>query len=160
MRRCDLGHIAGSFFMEARLMSLPVTKPVVRSARDPSFCLARGPATATPLIFVHGWPELSVSWWHRLPVFTALGFRCVAPTMRGHGRSNVPTGREAYALEHNVRDMIERLHLLAATRPSGSAMTGAARWAGSWPATILTAASAAPVSACPICRTVSRRSLW
>src|SRR4051812_966013 len=105
MDRCDLGHIAGSFFMEFLLMSQPVTEHVVRTPRHTSFYLACGPADATPLIFVHGWPELSVSWRHQLPVFAALGFRCIAPDMRGYGRSSIHARHEDYALEHSVRDM-------------------------------------------------------
>jgi pimeloyl-ACP methyl ester carboxylesterase len=61
------------------------------------------------LIFVHGWPELSISWRHQLPVFAALGFRCIAPDMRGYGRSSVYTRHEDYAVEHSVADMIELL---------------------------------------------------
>ncbi|MFL5255956.1 MAG: alpha/beta fold hydrolase [Rhodopila sp.] len=90
-------------------MSQPVTEHVVRTPRHTSFYLACGPADATPLIFVHGWPELSVSWRHQLPVFAALGFRCIAPDMRGYGRSSIHARHEDYALEHSVRDMIELL---------------------------------------------------
>jgi pimeloyl-ACP methyl ester carboxylesterase len=45
-----------------------------------------GAANAPLIIFVHGWPELSVSWRHQLPVFAALGFRAIAPDMRDYGR--------------------------------------------------------------------------
>ena len=45
-------------------------------------------------------------------VFAALGFRCIAPDMRGYGRSSVYPRHEDYALEHSVRDMIELLDAL------------------------------------------------
>jgi pimeloyl-ACP methyl ester carboxylesterase len=93
-------------------MSQPVTEHVVRTVRHTSFYLACGPIDATPLIFVHGWPELSASWRHQLPVFAALGFRCIAPDMRGYGRSSVYPRHEDYALEYSVRDMIELLDSL------------------------------------------------
>ncbi|PPQ27970.1 alpha/beta fold hydrolase [Rhodopila globiformis] len=93
-------------------MSQPITEHVVRTARHTGFHLACGPADGTPLIFVHGWPELSASWRHQLPAFAALGFRCIAPDMRGYGRSSVYPRHEDYALEHSVRDMIDLLDAL------------------------------------------------
>lgn len=93
-------------------MMFPITDHVVRTERHTNFYLSCGAADATPLIFVHGWPELSISWRHQLPVFAALGFRCIAPDMRGYGRSGVYARHEDYALEHSVADMIELLRAL------------------------------------------------
>jgi pimeloyl-ACP methyl ester carboxylesterase len=90
-------------------MSHRVTEHIVRTARHITFYLSCGAIDATPLIFVHGWPELSTSWRHQLPVFAALGFRCIAPDMRGYGRSSVYARHEDYAVEHSVADMIELL---------------------------------------------------
>jgi pimeloyl-ACP methyl ester carboxylesterase len=90
-------------------MLFPITEHVVRTARHTTFYLGCGAAEGTPLIFVHGWPELSISWRHQLPVFAALGFRCIAPDMRGYGRSGVYPRHQDYALENSVRDMIELL---------------------------------------------------
>ena len=64
---------------------------VVRTARHTSFYLECGPADGPLLVFLHGWPELSISWRHQLPCFAAMGFRCVAPDMRGYGRSSSPS---------------------------------------------------------------------
>jgi pimeloyl-ACP methyl ester carboxylesterase len=89
-----------------------ITEHVVRTERNTTFYLSSGAADATPLIFVHGWPELSISWRHQLPVFAALGFRCIAPDMRGYGRSSIYTRHEDYALEHSVADMLELLDAL------------------------------------------------
>ena len=93
-------------------MNFPITEHVARSERHTSFYLSCGAADATPLIFVHGWPELSISWRHQLPGFAALGFRCIAPDMRGYGRSSVYVRHQDYALEHSVADMIELLAAL------------------------------------------------
>ena len=87
----------------------PITEHVARTARHTTFYLACGAPGATPLIFVHGWPELSISWRHQLPVFAALGFRCIAPDMRGYGRSTVHPSHDDYALEHTTQDMIDLL---------------------------------------------------
>jgi pimeloyl-ACP methyl ester carboxylesterase len=62
---------------------------VAKSKRHTSFYLACGAPQATPIIFLHGWPELSISWRHQLPVFGGLGFHAIAPDMRGYGRSSV-----------------------------------------------------------------------
>jgi pimeloyl-ACP methyl ester carboxylesterase len=70
-------------------MIFPVTEHVVTTPRHRTAYLACGPAAGPPIIFVHGWPELSISWRHQLPVLAGLGFRCVAPDMRGYGRSTV-----------------------------------------------------------------------
>ena len=82
--------------------------------RHTSFYLASGAPGATPIIFLHGWPELSISWRHQLPVFAGLGFRAVAPDMRGYGRSSIYARHEDYALEHSVADMVELLDALGA----------------------------------------------
>ena len=97
-------------------MTQPVLERVTRSARHTTFYLGCGPETGTPIIFVHGWPELSISWRHQLPVFAGLGFRCIAPDMRGYGRSSVYPQQDDYAQEHIVADMIELLDHLGAER--------------------------------------------
>jgi pimeloyl-ACP methyl ester carboxylesterase len=96
--------------------AFPVTEHTVKTARHCTFYLACGAPDAPPIIFLHGWPELSVSWRHQLPVFAALGFRAIAPDMRGYGRSSVYPRHEDYALEHTVQDMIELLDSLGRER--------------------------------------------
>ena len=57
--------------------------------RHTTHYLAAGPETGPLIIFIHGWPELSISWRHQLPFFAAMGFRAIAPDMRGYGDSSV-----------------------------------------------------------------------
>ena len=90
-------------------MPFPVTEHTAKSARHTCGYLACGAVDAPLIIFVHGWPELSISWRHQLPVFAELGFRCVAPDMRGYGRSSVYGAHADYAIEHSVRDMLDLL---------------------------------------------------
>jgi pimeloyl-ACP methyl ester carboxylesterase len=97
-------------------MTFPITEHVTRSARHTSFYLACGAGDGPPIIFVHGWPELSISWRHQLPCFAALGFRAIAPDMRGYGRSSTYRRHEDYALEHSVQDMLELLDALGRER--------------------------------------------
>jgi pimeloyl-ACP methyl ester carboxylesterase len=86
---------------------VPVTEHTVKTKRHTTFYLAAGPENGPPIIFIHGWPELSISWRHQLPAFAALGFRAIAPDMRGYGRSTVYNRHEDYAQENIVRDMLE-----------------------------------------------------
>lgn len=90
----------------------PITEHVVKTPRHTSFYLACGAPDAPPIIFVHGWPELSISWRHQIPTFANLGFRAIAPDMRGYGRSSAPTKHADYELEHITADMIELLDSL------------------------------------------------
>jgi len=93
-------------------MTFPVTEHTVKTPRHTTGYLACGAEAAPLLIFVHGWPELSRSWRHQLPVFADLGFRCVAPDMRGYGRSSTYTRHEDFAQEAIVQDMLELLAAL------------------------------------------------
>jgi pimeloyl-ACP methyl ester carboxylesterase len=97
-------------------MSFPVLDNVAKSGRHTTFYLSCGRADATPMIFVHGWPELSISWRHQLPVFAALGFRALAPDMRGYGRSSVYGRNEDYSQAEIVADMMELLDHLGAEK--------------------------------------------
>jgi pimeloyl-ACP methyl ester carboxylesterase len=97
-------------------MSFPVTEHVAKSKRHTSFYLACGRPQATPIVFLHGWPELSISWRHQLPVFANLGFRALAPDMRGYGRSSIHSRHEDYAQEEIVADMVELLDAIGAEK--------------------------------------------
>jgi pimeloyl-ACP methyl ester carboxylesterase len=89
---------------------------VVSNDRHSTFYLACGPEDGPLVIFVHGWPELSWSWRHTLTCFGELGFRAVAPDMRGYGHSRIYSRHEDYALEHSVRDMLDLLDSLGRQR--------------------------------------------
>ena len=97
-------------------MTFPVTEHTVKSARHTTGYLACGAEKAPLLIFVHGWPELSLSWRHQLPAFAALGFRCIAPDMRGYGRSSTYTRHADFKQEAIVADMRELLAALGRDR--------------------------------------------
>ena len=95
-------------------MHFPVTEHVVKTRRHTTFYLACGAVDAPLIIFLHGWPELSISWRHQLRCFGSLGFRAVAPDMRGYGRSTVHPRPNDYTMESIVDDMIELLDALGA----------------------------------------------
>jgi len=83
-----------------------ITEHIVEGPEHTTFYRASGPEDGTTIFFVHGWPELSLSWRHQLAALGALGFRCVAPDLRGYGRSSVYTEHADYALEKVVGDLL------------------------------------------------------
>src|SRR5438105_8195414 len=95
-----------------RPMTFPVTENIAKSARHTTFYLSCGAEDAPLIVFCHGWPELSISWRHQLPTFASLGFRVIAPDMRGYGRSSVYARHEDYALENTAKDMVELIDSL------------------------------------------------
>jgi pimeloyl-ACP methyl ester carboxylesterase len=90
-------------------MTFPVSEHTLKTGRHTTGYLACGAEAAPLLIFCHGWPELSLSWRHQLPSMAALGFRCIAPDMRGYGRSSTYERHEDFAQELIVEDMRELL---------------------------------------------------
>jgi pimeloyl-ACP methyl ester carboxylesterase len=91
---------------------MALTEHTLKTDRHTTFYLAAGPEDGPLIIFVHGWPELSISWRHQLPALAALGFHAIAPDMRGYGRSSVYSQHGDYAQEHLVRDMLELIDSL------------------------------------------------
>src|SRR5436305_8525310 len=70
-----------------------------------------------PLVLLcHGWPEIWYSWRHQLVALAAVGYRVVAPDMRGFGRSSAPEDVAAYTILHNVGDMVALVAALGAKR--------------------------------------------
>ena len=68
---------------------MSVTEHTTKTNRRTTFYLAAGAENGPLIIFIHGWPELSISWGHQLPAVASLGFRAIAPDMRGYGRSGI-----------------------------------------------------------------------
>jgi len=95
---------------------MEITEHTVRTTRHETFYLACGPPDGPLIIFVHGWPALSIMWRRQLEHFGALGYRCIAPDMRGYGRSSAPRVLAEYALENIVTDMVELLRALGGER--------------------------------------------
>jgi pimeloyl-ACP methyl ester carboxylesterase len=93
-----------------------ITEHAAKSARHTTSYLAAGPVDGPLIIFVHGWPELSLSWRHQLPAMASLGFRAVAPDMRGYGRSSIYGEHRDYAQREVVADMLELLDALGAEK--------------------------------------------
>ena len=56
-------------------------------------------------ILLHGFPESRFSWRHQIPLLAALGWRVIAPDLRGYGESSRPPRKSDYAIGHLVEDV-------------------------------------------------------
>ncbi len=75
-----------------------------------------GPSAGAPVaVFLHGFPELAVSWRAQLAGLSD-SFRVVAPDMRGYGGTDAPSRVRDYAIERLVRDVTELADLIDAPR--------------------------------------------
>ncbi len=57
------------------------------------------------LVFLHGFPEAAFVWDEYLEHFADLGYRAVAPNLRGFERSSSPLDVSAYRAKHLVQDI-------------------------------------------------------
>lgn len=92
--------------------SIDITEHTLKTARHTTVFLEAGPSDGPLVIFVHGWPERALSWRHQLPFFASLGFRAIAPDMRGYGNSGVYPNHHDYCQREIVADMIELIDSL------------------------------------------------
>jgi pimeloyl-ACP methyl ester carboxylesterase len=66
-----------------------------------------------PLVLLcHGFPESWYSWRHQLRALAEVGFRVVAPDMRGFGQTDRPEGIDQYTLLRLTGDMVGLLDAL------------------------------------------------
>ncbi len=107
----------GDIVIANRIATMPIhttetTEHTVTTNGHTTHYLAAGSDNGVLIIFVHGWPELSISWRHQLPALAGVGFRAIAPDCRGYGGSSVYQRHEDYAQEQVVADMIGLLDAL------------------------------------------------
>ncbi|KAK8608483.1 hypothetical protein V6N13_023905 [Hibiscus sabdariffa] len=68
------------------------------------------------ILFLHGFPELWYSWRHQLLSLSSLGYRCVAPDLRGYGDTDAPSSAASYTVFHIVGDLVGLLDALGVDR--------------------------------------------
>jgi len=61
------------------------------------------------VVLAHGFPELSYSWRHQIPVLAEAGYRVLAPDQRGYSPGARPEGRRAYRLTECAGDVLALL---------------------------------------------------
>ncbi len=87
-------------------------------------------AACPPVVFLHGFPEISYAWRHQLVALHQAGFPVVAPDLRGYGRTG-PQGEVAdYRMAHLARDVVGLLDALQLPRAVivGHDFGGALAW--------------------------------
>jgi len=70
----------------------------------------------TVALLLHGFPESRAAWREQLPHLAGLGWRAVAPDLRGYGDSDRPVDRASYAIDHLVGDVAGLFEVLGARR--------------------------------------------
>ncbi|KAJ3687136.1 hypothetical protein LUZ61_016300 [Rhynchospora tenuis] len=76
----------------------------------------QGDPSGPPVLLLHGFPELWLSWRHQMAALAANGFRAIAPDLRGYGDTDVPADPAAYTIFHIVGDLIGLLDQLELSR--------------------------------------------
>ncbi len=71
-----------------------------------------GPAGGVPVLLLHGWPELALSWSAQIQALSAAGYRVIAPDNRGFGASDAPHEVAAYGIDRLVGDISGLLNAL------------------------------------------------
>lgn len=78
-------------------------------------CRASGRPGLPVLVFLHGFPEAAFVWDELLQHFGDR-YHCIAPNLRGYGRSSSPPEVEAYRAKHLVADIVALIDQQAAGR--------------------------------------------
>ncbi|TYG38991.1 hypothetical protein ES288_D13G268700v1 [Gossypium darwinii] len=65
------------------------------------------------ILFLHGFPELWYSWRNQINGLAALGYRALAPDLRGYGGTDAPDSVADYTCCHVVGDLIALLDTVA-----------------------------------------------
>ncbi|MCP4749959.1 MAG: alpha/beta hydrolase [Proteobacteria bacterium] len=82
-------------------------KPIEIKARGFTFeGLVDGPENGPLLILLHGLPRNCWEWHHQIPPMAAMGFRVVAPDLRGFCAGARPKGVDAYHIQEYADDVL------------------------------------------------------
>ena len=93
--------------------------------RHTTHYLESGPANGPLMIFLHGWPELSLIWRAKIDAFAADGWHCIAPDMRGYRGSSAPHPAMHTPTSKSWRTWRNCMITSAANPQSGSGTIGA-----------------------------------
>jgi len=85
----------------------PLVSRTFSAPRHTTHYLECGPADGPLMMLLHGWPSIGLVWRAQMNAFADDGWHCVAPDLRGYGRSSIPTATDVYTIEEVVADMAE-----------------------------------------------------
>jgi epoxide hydrolase 4 len=71
-----------------------------------------GPASGTPVLLLHGFPDFALGWGPQLAALAAAGYRVIAPDQRGYPGSDRPPRLEDYRVSTLVADVLGLLDAL------------------------------------------------
>lgn len=74
----------------------------------------KGDERAPVVLFLHGFPELWYAWRYQILSLSAMGYRAVAPDMRGYGDTDAPPDASSYTYGHIVGDLVGLIDELGA----------------------------------------------
>ena len=66
----------------------------------------------TPVVLLHGWPEIAYCWANQMASIAAAGFRAIAVDLKGFGLSDAPTDKALYDSQHMCADFAALLDAL------------------------------------------------
>ena len=72
-----------------------------------------GPTTGIPVLFLHGWPDLWMSFEPQMAALAADGWRVIAPDQRGYGLSDKPPAVSAYEVGRLSSDIVGLIDALS-----------------------------------------------
>ena len=72
-----------------------------------------GPENGPCILLCHGFPETAYAWRHQLTGLARMGYRVIAPDLRGFGGTEGPREVEGYTLGTLVTDMVALLDVLS-----------------------------------------------
>ena len=90
----------------------PFEQETIRAGEIAIRITSAGPADGTPVLLLHGFPELAHSWRHQIRALAGAGYRAIAPDMRGTGGTDAPADVEAYDILALTGDVVELLDAL------------------------------------------------
>ena len=82
--------------------SISHTVPVHHDPPLHLHCVSHGPVDGTPVVLVHGWPDIGLTWRRQLPALAAAGCRALAIDLLGFGGSSCPSQVEFYTFKSFV----------------------------------------------------------
>lgn len=75
----------GRAFVSSAAWGMPssmLVSKTYKSSRHTTHYIECGPSAGPLLMFLHGWPEISLVWRAQMEAFAAKGWHCVAPGCR------------------------------------------------------------------------------
>ena len=103
-------------FGETMPETVPSTERTIETNGVQLHTVEAGERGAPVVVLAHGFPELSYSWRHQIPVLASAGYHVLAPDQRGYGRSSRPENVSDYNIAELSADLIGLLDDVGAAR--------------------------------------------